>query len=143
MKCPLPPRAGAFAGGEVMGSLAAHQCGGEFFIEASRDHAHAPGAHFFRFLAGGENLRLEEKLAEVAHFDFLYFFHLLVGDIQGVADMGMGVGTVALLLRDARDIGFVEPLQPRQAVPVEADTDQHKNTGPKNIYHQDTKAWMP
>ena len=50
--------------------------------------------------------------------------------------MGIGVGLVALLLRDAGDIGLVEALQQRQAEAVKADADQHESAGPKNIFHQ-------
>ena len=80
----------------------------------------------------------------VAGLDFLTCFDLFLGHFQGVADMGAGVGLVALLLGDARDILGVEALQSRQAEAVEQDAGQHEGAGPKNIFHQHPdSAWMP
>ena len=65
----------------------------------------------------------------------LHLFHLLVGDIQGMAEMGIGVGLVARLLGDALDIFLVELLQPRQPKLVESDAGQHESAGPIHIRH--------
>ena len=113
----------------------AGQGGRQFLIETPRHHAHPLGAHFLGLLAGGKDLRFEQIMGGGAGLDFLHLFHLLIGHIQGMAEMGIGVGLVALLLGDARDIGRVEPLQPGQAEAVKADANQHKSTRPKNICH--------
>ena len=110
--------------------FAPHQGRRQFVIKTPRHHADSAGAHFFGFLAGGIDLCFEQIMCDVAGLDFLHLFHLLGGHVQGVADMGVGVGLVALLLGDAGDIGLVEALQPRQTVAIKSNTGEHKAASP-------------
>jgi hypothetical protein len=55
---------------------------------------------------------------------------LFAGDIQGMADMGIGIGFVARLLGNAGDIVFIEFLQPRQAIAVGQQAEQDEPTHP-------------
>ena len=93
------------------------------------------GAHFLGFIAAIEDLGFKQIADDIAGLDFLHPFDLLVGHIQGMAEMGIGIGLVALLLGDARDIGLIETFQPGQAEAVKADTGQDKTTRPQKVRH--------
>ena len=66
---------------------------------------------------------------------------LLLGGLQRVAEMRVGVGLVAFLLLDARDILRIEALQGRQPEAVQQNAGQHEAAGPEDIFEHE--AFLP
>jgi hypothetical protein len=131
----------AFAGRQRAAGFMPRQGLRQLGIEAPGDGADAVGARLFRLVAAEEELRFEKILHPGGGFDFGDLLDLLLGGFERMTDVRRGVGLVALLLLDARNILRIETLQGGQPEAVQQNTGQHEAAGPEDIFEHE--AFLP